>query len=336
MRDRDPIPCPDLLRRQWLRLAACACGLPLLAACTDARDTVIEPRPLRIAIDLWAGYYPLLLARELGFLKNHGVAVDVVIPENTRQLLSDFAAGNYDGVCVSIGDMITLTRAAPEIRMVLAASESIGADRILGKESPSRVDDVRGARIGTSLGGFGELLVLRFARRYGLSLGDVEMVQVDASEVPARLADGYIDYGHTWEPYVAQAREQGFIEVFSSRDTPGLVVNGLICHASVLQKRAAEMRALMAAWFEGVDWWNRNELDAEPLLRRALAGRTSEVVRVAIRLLTREDNRAKFQPGVTEESLHRVAEIYVEHFIARGLIGRPPRVAELLDASFLP
>lgn len=330
-----PGTLPSLTRRRLVSAGLGGLALATLPACQPDLVAEAAKRPLRIAIDLWAGHYPLLLARERGLLKAHGVDVEVVIPENTRQLLSDFAAGSYDGVCVSLGDMITLTRATPDIHMVLASGESIGADRILGKGSPSRVDDVRGARIGTSLGGFGELLVLRFARRYGLSLGDIELVQVDASEVPAQLASGAIDYGHTWEPYVAQAREQGFVEVFSSRDTPGLVVNGLICHGSVLRRRGAEIRALIAAWFEAVDWWNRFELDAEPMLRRALAGRTSEVVRVAIRLLTREDNRAKFRPGTTEDSLHHVAELYADHFIARGLIGRRPASSELLDADFL-
>ncbi|WP_374603802.1 ABC transporter substrate-binding protein [Niveibacterium sp.] len=330
-----PASLPSLTRRRLVSSGLGGLALAGLGSGCQPEVFSVPTRPLRIAIDLWAGHYPLLLARERGLLKAQGIDVEVVIPENTRQLLSDFAAGSYDGVCVSLGDMITLTRAAPDIHMVLASGESIGADRILGRESPSRVEDVRGARIGTSLGGFGELLVLRFAKRYGLSLGDIELVHVDASEVPAHLARGVIDYGHTWEPYVAQAREQGFVEVFSSRDTPGLVVNGLICHGSVLQRRGAEIRALISAWFEAVDWWNRYELDAEPILRRALGGRTNGVVRVAIRLLTRDDNRAKFRRGPTEESLYRVAEVYADHFIARGLIGRRPTPSELLDSGFL-
>lgn len=331
--ETDVLPCPT--RRRLLAAGGAALGL-LAAGCAPDPVGATAPAPLRIAIDLWGGYYPLLLAREKGFLKAHGVDVDIAIPENTRQLLSDFAAGNYDGVCVSLGDIITLTRATPDIRMVLASGESIGADRILGRGTPSRVGDVRGARIGTSLGGFGELLVLRFAQRYGLSLGDIELVHVDASEVPGRLAEGAIDYGHTWEPYVAQAREQGFVEVFSSEDTPGLVVNGLICHGSVLERRGAEIRALLAAWFEAADWWSRNELDAEPILLHALAGRTNAVMRLAIRLLSRDENRAKFRRGDTEESLYKVAEIYSDHFIARGLLGRRPVIADLLDPRYLP
>lgn len=328
--------CTSPSARRHFLSAGAALLASLACACRPRGETRDGPRPLRIAIDLWAGHYPLLLARELGFLKARGVDVEILIPENTRQLLSDFAAGNYDGVCVSLGDMITLSRATPDIRMVLVSGESIGGDRILGRDSPSRVDDVRGKRIGTSLGGFGELLVLRFAHRYRLSLGDIDLVHVDASEVPARLVDGSIDYGHTWEPYVAQARQEGFVEVFSSRDAPGLVLNGLICHGSVLRRQGAAIKALLAAWFEAVDWWNRNELDAEPILRRLLDGRTDQVARQAIQLFTLKENRERFQAGHAGMSLADAANTYVEHFVARGLLGQRPRVADLLDAGFLP
>ena len=55
----------------------------------------------------------------------------------------------------------------------------------------------------------GELLVLRYLARFGLSFDDVKLVNADASSVPELLKRGEVDVGHSWEPYVSMARNSG-------------------------------------------------------------------------------------------------------------------------------
>jgi NitT/TauT family transport system substrate-binding protein len=325
----------SLPRRRVLRAALC-CAAGALAACEPHAPKAPPTLPLRIGIDLWAGYYPLLLARELGYFKAAGIEVDITIPENTRRLLSDFSAGSYDGVCVSVGDMVTLTRTSPDICMVLATDESAGGDVLLGRSMPAGALALQGKRIGTSLGGFGELLVLRFLARFGLSFDDVKLVDVDASKVPALLEKGEIDFGHCWEPYVSEAKAKGFKPLYSSADTPGLIVDGLIFHRTALEHRTDAVRALVAGWFRALDWWNTHPAEGDQRLLALLKGKTSDVSRKGIRLLGLADNRAKFREGDTDASVFHVAEQYIEHFVGRGYLVRRPRAANLLDSRMLP
>lgn len=292
--------------------------------------------PLRIAIDLWAGYYPLLLARELGYLKAAGVEVEIALPENTRRLLSDFSSGRYDGVCVSLGDVVTLTRTSPDIRMVLASDESAGGDVLLARHGSPDAAWLRGKRVGTSLGGFGELLVLRFLARHGLTFDDVKLVNADASSVLELLERNEIDVGHSWEPYVSMARNKGFKAVFSTADTPGLIIDGLIFHNAVLQQRADAVRAVVAAWFRAQDWWNSHPAEGDQRLLVLLKGRTDDVSRNGIRLLGLAENRAKFRHGDTDSSILHVADQYIDHFVARGYLLRRPEPGALIDPRMLP
>lgn len=326
--------CCSTPRRRLL--TAAACGLAGLLAGCDSAPPPVAATPLRIGIDLWAGYYPLLLARELGYLSAAGVEVDIGIPENTRRLLSDFSAGAYDGVCVSLGDMITLTRTSPDIRMVLASDESTGADVILGRKVPANAAAVRGKRIGTSLGGFGELLVLRFLARFGLTFDDVKLLNTDAADVQAQLEKGEIDFGHTWEPYVSLAERRGFVPVFSSADTPGLIIDGLIFHSAVIELRRSAIHALLVAWFRALEWWNGHPEEGDQRLLLLLKGKVTDVSRDGLHLLGVADNRARFQPGHTDTSAVHAADQFVEHFVARGYLMRRPRPAELFDPSMLP
>lgn len=320
-------------RRRAIALLA---GLPLLAACDRAGpDQARQGQPWRIAIDLWAGYYPLLLAQDLGLLREARVAVEVHLPQDTRQMLSDFVAGSYDAVCASLGDMILLTRESEALHMVMVADESVGGDALLANASLSGAATLRGRRVGLSLGGFGELLVLRFLARHGLGLGDVQLFNVDASEVPGRLAEGLIDIGHSWEPYVSSALRRGQLAVFSSADTPGLIQDGLIVHRAQSQARGAELRRLIAAWFEAQDWWRNNPAAARERLMTRLAGRTEDISLAGMRLLGRADNRLRFGQGATEHGLQHIALEYVEHFVARGLLPRRPRAEALFDGSFI-
>ncbi|GAA5174039.1 hypothetical protein GCM10025771_02790 [Niveibacterium umoris] len=326
--------CQSVPRRRWLHYSA-GCVAALLVGC-GRPSSPSKPAPLRIGVDLWAGYYPLLLAKELGYLASAGVEVDIGIPQNTRRLLSDFSAGAYDGACVSVGDMITLTRTSPDVRMVLASDESAGGDVLLGSQVPTEAAQIRGKRIGTSLGGFGELLVLRFLARFGLTFDDVKLLNVDAADVPLQLERGELDFGHTWEPYVSQAVSRGFKAVYSSADTPGLIIDGLMFHKAVLEQRADAVRALVAAWFRALDWWNSHPAEGDQRLQVLLKGKTDDVSRNGIRLLGLAENRAKFQPGETDASLPHVAGQFIEHFVARGYLMTRPRPEDLFDVRMLP
>ena len=190
-----------------------------------------EKTPLRIAIDCWAGYYPLVIASEKGFLREAGISVDIKVPQDTKLMSADFAARNYDGICFSLGDAILLTQVKPDIRMMLNTDESSGADVILSRQPITGAASIRGQRLATTLGGFGELLLRRFLDRHGVGIDEVVLVNADAATIPALLARGEVGIAHTWEPYATQARQSGAQDCFSSRDTPGLILDGLFVHA---------------------------------------------------------------------------------------------------------
>lgn len=323
-------------RRQTL--AWLAAGPLVLAGCDDFSQST--RRPLRIGMDLWAGYYPLLLARELGYLREAGLAVDVTIPENTDKMLADFAAQTYDGICVSIGDLITVTHSARDVRMILISDESAGGDVIFGHSALTSPEQLRGHTIATNLAGFGELFVQSLLDRYGVLRSEVRLVNVDASEVPNRLSNGLIQFGHTWEPYASMARERGFVSVYSSADTPGLVTDGLILHGAVLRERAEDLKALCRAWFRAADWWQSHPDEGDQRILASLPGKVDAALlksgKQGIKLLTLADNKRRFQPAPHDDSLHYVAQRYIDHFVAKGMLSRRPTPAELLDAHFLP
>jgi NitT/TauT family transport system substrate-binding protein len=317
----------------WRALAlASLVGLP---GCERPTKPTTPP-PLRIAIDLWAGYFPLVIADELGLLRAAGVTLDLAVPNDTKGMIADFAARRYDGICVSLADTILLAQTAPDIRMILNTDESSGADVILSRTPIHGPESIRGQRIATNLGGFGELLVRRFLDRHHVATDEVILVNADAAAVPGLLARGEIGIALTWEPYAAEARRNGAIEVFSSRDTPGLILDGLIMQGGVLRDRPDEVRSLIRSWFEALEWWRKNADAGNALVERRLALAPGAARPVGVRLIGLEENHRNFRLNAPAPTLASALHDYTEFFVARGVLNRRPSAAQLIDGRFLP
>ena len=309
----------------------------LLCACTrtEAAPTARE-RPLQIGIDLWAGYYPALLADELGYFRAEQVAVELSIPEDTDQLLVDFAAGSLDGIGVAAGDTINVVEANPDARIILLSDLSDGADMILGLPPINIPEDLRGRAVGTNLGGFGEVLVRQMLDQHGVLPSAVKVVNIDASQAVDRLLSGELAAVHTWEPYASRIRAAGAKVLYTSHETDGLILDSVIFSGETLRSRPAAVRRFVRAWFRAVEHWQAHAEEDDALLATRLAAAPSAVSRAGIHLFTLEEERKLFERGPTNRSAHHVLERFVEYFLSRGTLSAAPDLDLLLDPHFLP
>ncbi len=324
------------MRRHFMRVAAVA-GLGWLAAGCDRRPVAVQAgAPLRMAMDLWAGYFPALLADELGFTRELGLALTIAIPGNTDRMMADFAAGQYELVAVALADLVNLTRGAQDLQVILQSDESAGGDQLLSR--PDFRSDAPRIVVGTNLGGFGELFVREFLRRRGIDLQRVAWVNVDAADVGAALGRGRIDLGHCWDPYASAAIAAGAVSRFTSAETPGLIPDVVATRRSTIDLRGAELRAFAAAWFRALDWWQAQpELGNERLARRL--GKTAAWVadaRKGLRLASLADNRRMLGAAGSAPAMAEVLLRYSEFFVAHGTLTRPIDPRALLRADLLP
>jgi len=315
-------------------------GLLTLSACQGAAPppATSAPRPpLRFAYDLWPGYYPVMIAQDQGYFKEANLTVEAIKPENTDEALGGFASGKYDFVAVSLADIINLTRTTPDLRFVFASDFSDGGDVALvpADSAIKTVADLKGKRIGTNLGGFGEIFITAVLENNGLSSSDVTWVNVDASKVPEALKTGQLDLGHTWEPYVTEAKGQGGLALFSSHDTPGLVVDGIAVRGTVAQERPEDVRAFVQAWFKAVAFWKANPTEGAAAAARQLKIAPETISLDGIKLLTLEDNQALFKPGTTSESVYFTAQKNIDFFVKAGTLTAAPDVNKMVDPQFL-
>jgi len=321
-----------MTRRRALLAAA---GLGGLAACSPAPDAAVAQQPLRVAIDLWPGYFPAVLADELGWLAPAGVALKLAFPADTDRMIADFAAGQYDLIGASLGDLIALTRGHLGVEVIVVCDESSGGDAVLLRRGVTLETD-RPLTIGTNLGGFGEVFLHEFIDQRRLQHKRWTWVNADAAEVPRLLASGMLDVGHTWEPYASQAVAAGASKLFSSAETPGLVADVLVATRVTVQRRRPPLQAFVQQWFRAVDWWSANPLAAVQLISRRLHLAQAKVSLQGVRLLDLAHNRRMLGAGGAVPALAPVVQRYSDFFVAKGTVGRPLDALALLQAELLP
>lgn len=308
-------------------LALSACGAQTTASPTPNQ-------PLRFGYDLWPGYYPVLIAQSQGYFKEEGLTVEAIAPGATDVMLTDFNAGKYDAIAVALGDLISLTQANPDLKIVFVTDESAGGDAVVAAPGTT-LSDLRGKRIGVNHGGFAELLVVKMLEEQGLTAQDVTLIDMDASELPARLAAGHIDAGHAWEPYVSEAVAGGGSVIFSSADTPGLIPDAVAFRGSVVRERPDDVRAFVNAWFKAVDYWKANPDQGTQQIAGQLNLKPEDISLQGIKLLGRPENNTLFQKGDSMTSLYHVTQLYIDFYSRIGALRTLPDVNTILDPSFI-
>jgi NitT/TauT family transport system substrate-binding protein len=332
---------PD--RRDWLRgLGRVGAGLLMtggaasgLVGCVEtAVEPESEPAPLRLGMDLWAGYYPALLAEELGYFAEAQVKVQISFPANTDRMMADFAAGRYDVIGVALGDLISATQGRAPVQVFLVTDESAGGDAVLARrglvlENASRL------RLATNLGGFGELFSREFLRRQGIAADRVAWLNADAADVPRLLATGQVDLAHTWEPYVSESLASGALKLFSSAETPGLILDVLAAPRAVAERRRDELRRFTTAWLQAVDWWLQAPREGVRRIARRLQRDAAQVSLDGVKLIRRAENR-RLLGADGQAAMAAAVGRYSAFFLDKGSLARPVDPADLLRADLLP
>jgi putative hydroxymethylpyrimidine transport system substrate-binding protein len=172
-----------------MRLLALALGLMLLALPARAADR------LTVMLDWFVNpdHGPLVIAREKGFFAEEGLEVELVAPADPNDPPKLVAARKAD-LAVSYQPQLHLQaqEGLPLVRIGTLVATPLNCLVVLRDGPIASIADLKGKRIGFSVGGFEDALLGGMLGRHGLGLGDVELVNVSFSLSPSLIA-GQVD-----------------------------------------------------------------------------------------------------------------------------------------------
>lgn len=167
--------------------------ITLVLMCTTARAAMSEP--LTVLLDWFVNpdHAPLFVAQARGYFAQQGLEVELIAPADPNDPPKLVAAGKAD-VAVSYQPQLHLqvAQGLPLKRFATLVATPLNCLVVLAEGPVKSIADLRGRKVGYSVGGVEEALLGTMLRKHGLSMNDIELVNVNFALSPA-LISGQVD-----------------------------------------------------------------------------------------------------------------------------------------------
>jgi NitT/TauT family transport system substrate-binding protein len=288
-----------------------------------------EPQTLRIGIGPWVGYEPFVAERELGQWPERVALVEL---ESNTETLDAFIEGRIDVAGLTLDETLRLARRDVDHRVIAVLSDSRGGDAVLGRPGLSGLGALAGRPVLVEDTAVGTLMLAAALDEVGLSLADVQVERTQATRIGIAWSKGFADAVVAYSPVIEQLQAQGAVELFSTRDHPGLVLDVLVVRPEALQ-HPETITAMIEAWDRGVARLALRRAEDAALLAPGLGLSPGEYTAALdkVELIPAARSRAMFEgrPSPFEASLIRIEAAWppgVGERAARPLLapeGRP-------------
>jgi len=297
--------------------------------------------PIKLGMSTWLGYAPLYLAKEKGFFEKRGIQVEVVVIESPADRRAAFAADRIQGMATTV-DTHVMTAAAENpiaLKQVLAMDDSHGGDGMVAKKEIKTIKDLKGKTVAAQLGAGASYFWLNYVlSQNGMKLSDLKTVDMKAGDAGAAFVAGKVDAAVTWEPWLSKAKDTPFGHVLLSSDqTPGIIVDSLAFKPDFLKKRAEDVKKIVAAWNEAVQFAAENATEADAIMAKFTGQKPEEFTKekTGVRFYGQKENKEYFgtpqKPGLLYKVTQRAADVWSQ----LKFIKTKPKAADLIDGSFL-
>jgi NitT/TauT family transport system substrate-binding protein len=320
--------------QKTLKVLSVVSLVAILASCASFQPQEEKLPPLRVEYTYWWGDFTILIAQQLGLFEKYNVDVEPVYFEAFSEALPALAAGTIDGGLFAPDDTLRTNAKAP--LKVVALYDDGGYRYIVSTPDITSPAELRGKRIGVTIGSVGELIVVRMLDQAGLTLRDVSLINMNVEQLPANLG-ATVDAGYAWDPYAAEILSKGNNQLLKSGGSDAITPGAIVFSASLVQQRPDDIRAFLKAWFEAVEYRNANPEQANQMIADAMGVSANDITTDSL-LFTLQDNRSLLSDQATGEQtlLRQALDTNAEFLIRMGALSKKPVFDELVDTDYLP
>ncbi|NQV61887.1 MAG: ABC transporter substrate-binding protein [Alphaproteobacteria bacterium] len=169
-------------------------ALLALLLCLGARPVQAADK-LNVMLDWFVNpdHATLIIAQEKGFFAQAGLEVELIAPSNPNDPPKLVAAGKAD-LAISYQPQlhVQVDRGLPLRRVATLVGTPLSALVVLRDGPIKTIADLKGRKVGFSVGGFEDAILGAMLRKSGLKLTDVTLINVNFSLSPS-LISGQVD-----------------------------------------------------------------------------------------------------------------------------------------------
>ena len=299
-----------------------------LAACGDAPQS-----PMRVGTNVWPGYEPAYLARDLGYYSENDVILNQF--QSATETIRAFRNGAIDVVALTLDEALLLAQDGIDVQIFLVADMSVGGDVIVAQPGINSVKDLKGRTIGVESSALGAYVLTRALEIHGLPFDAVRLAHLTVDESEQAFYDAKVDAVVTFEPYRSRMINNGASEIFSSREMPNEIVDVLVTRRSYADQNPEALSAFSKAWLKAVTFIEANPEKAAVMIgaRLGLSAEDTQASFVGLWLPGQADNislLAHDTPISLIGSTAKLSTVLVKH----GLLKKPVPMGDVFTDAF--
>jgi NitT/TauT family transport system substrate-binding protein len=275
----------SMTRRQalWFATGAIAASLH---ACTKTSAPSASPvafnnpvNALSLGITTWIGYTPLYIALEKGFFRDLGLDLKLQVFQTVAAGFPSFLSGKLDGLAPVSSEAVTLAAKGGDFKIVAVEDTSVGADVVMARNNVASIQDFKGKKIGTELGGIGHFFVLQILAEAGLTEKDVTLVNAPPDAAAAAFQKGDLEIAYSYSPFSDQAlkaQKDGRI-IYSSKQMPTAIADLYVFSTAYIQSNPKAVAAFVQGHFKGAEFLKANPKEGLAIMSKQLSVTSDEL-----------------------------------------------------------
>ncbi|MDV6032018.1 MAG: nitrate ABC transporter [Phycisphaera sp. RhM] len=271
--------------------------------------------PLLLGTNLWLGYEPLFLARDLGHFDENSVRL--VECASSSQVIRQFRDNTIQAAALTMDEVLLLRERGLDLRVVLVMDISQGGDAIVARADVQDLADLRGRKVGVENSALGAFVLTRALQKVDLSVQDVTIVSVEADEHERAFLSQKFDAVVTFDPVRSRLLAAGAIQLFDSTEMPNEIVDVLVVRADAWEQHQSHLITVLRGWFKALGYFQENPDEA--LRRVSLRIKlTPEQIRQSQKGLHAPNLQENLSllgghPSPLEENAHRLSKVMVDN-----------------------
>lgn len=203
---------------------------------------------LQLAISRWTGYAPLVVAIHNGYLESESMQVSLLVTDDKVTIERLLISGDVDGIGVSLPELLVYWAEGIPLKIVFPLDSTAGTEGIavLPESSIKSLTDLRSQKIAVDEHGILKFVLARALKSVGLGLQNVQLQELDGSQVARELASGTLEVGLTREPYLTSLVNQKQARlIYTSNELQGLILDMLAITPQAIEKKAPVVQFLV-------------------------------------------------------------------------------------------
>jgi NitT/TauT family transport system substrate-binding protein len=318
--------------------AAAAAALAFVAAAFAGPTTTKASTDINLAFSTWNGYIGLVIADKEGYFKKHGLNVKTTVIEDPVQRFAALKAGKLQAIATTVDTFSRTNAQGIASTMVLGLDASVGGDGIVADKSIKSIKALKGQKVAVSNGSTSQWMLAYVLSKNGMSLDDVNQIDMTAGDAGAAFAAGKVPVAVTWQPWLdrANSNPKGHVLVDTKKYST-IIVDEVAFATSYVKDHPAQVKQFIAAYSDALKLLKSNPAKAFGDVTKYL-GQTPAQIKATMKevpIWSLAQSRAYYGTPAKPGPIYGVFDASAKFWKQIGQIKSMPSAKSAINGSFL-